>query len=171
MNRKVVFKDAVDRRLEDRVQDIVYKKLTEKEEQEKKKNVQDKLNAIKQTLIPREIPKEIPKVEGEHVHTHVEDGNDCPTCGAKNKHTIKIIGKVAKCTGPECGSEFLLEPRIKNPDKSKRKDLLCTKCGHSMSEEEIKGNDTCPLCGIGKQVMKVNWIDYDSGKLAKTREI
>lgn len=167
MNKKVVFKDTVDRQLEDKVHDIVNKKLIEREEQEKKRSVQDKLDAIKKTLIPREIPK----AEVEHVHTHTEDGNDCPTCGTKNKHTIKIIGKVAKCTGPDCGREFLLEPMIKNPDKGKRKDLLCTTCGHSMNEEEIKGKDTCPLCGVGKGVMKVNWTDYDSGKLEKTREI
>lgn len=168
MNKKVVFKDTVDRQLEDKVHDIVNKKLTEREEQEKKRSVQDKLDAIKKTL----IPKEIPKVEPEHVHTHTEDGNDCPTCGALGKkHTIKIVGRVAKCTGPDCGSEYLLEQRIKNPDKSKRKDLLCTSCGHSMNEEEIKGKDTCPLCGVGKGVMKVNWADYDSGRLEKTREI
>lgn len=179
MARKVIFKDIVDKQLEDRVQDIVNKKLTEREEQEKKKTVADKLSAIKHTLIvPREIPKEIPKSEAEHVHTHVpekpekvEDGNDCPTCGTKNKHTIKITGKVAKCTSPDCGNEYLLEQKIKNPEKSKRKDLLCTTCGHSMNEEELKGKETCPLCGIGKGVMKVNWGDYDSGKLSKTRVI
>jgi hypothetical protein len=178
MSKRIVFKDTVDRQLEDKVQDILNKKLTEREEHEKKKTVQDKLSAIKQTLIPREIPK--PEIE--HIHTHVtekvtekekpEDGSDCPTCGPKgSKHTIKIVGRVAKCTGPDCGNEYLLEQKIKKPDKSKRKDLLCTTCGHSMSEEDIKGKETCPLCETGKQVMKVNWIDYDSGKLAKTRVI
>lgn len=179
MNKKVVFKDSVDRQLEDKVQDILNKKLSEREEQEKKRSVQDKLEAIKKTLVPRETPKEVPKTEVDsHVHTYVtekvqsEDGSDCPTCGPKgSKHTIKIVGRVAKCTGPDCGNEYLLEQRIKNPDKSNRKDLLCTTCGHSMNEEEIKGKETCPLCGIGKGVMKVNWTDYDSGKLAKTRVI
>lgn len=164
--KRVVFKDTADKQLEDRVQEIVNKKITEREDQEKKKSVQDKLDAIKKTLIPQAIPK----VSEEHVHSHVEDGNDCPTCASKgNKHTIKIVGRVAKCTGPECGTEYLLEQRPKTFDKSNRKNLLCTTCGHSMTEEEIKGQDTCPLCNLGKGVMKVDWSEYDTGKLAKTR--
>jgi Zn finger protein HypA/HybF involved in hydrogenase expression len=161
MKATPVFKEDVDKALDEKLQKMVNQKLAEKEENDKKKTVEDKIAAIKKTLIPRDSHVDA----NTHVHEHTDLANDCPTCKG---HTLKVEGIVAKCNGPNCGKEYLLLEKIKKINsKSERKDLLCTTCGHTMAEHEIKGKnfDACPLCGLGKGVMKINWDEIDSAKM------
>jgi Zn finger protein HypA/HybF involved in hydrogenase expression len=165
-----VFKEDIDKSLDEKVQRLISQKLAEREDQDKKKDVQSKIDAIKKTLIPRDTHSEIvqtvqPAQPTLHVHEHTIVENDCPTCKG---HTLKVEGGTAKCSGPNCGKEYLLEEKKKKiTSKSDRKDLLCTTCGHTMSERDIKGKnyDTCPLCEAGKGVMKINWDEIDSAKM------
>lgn len=155
---KAIFKEDIDKELDDKVQKMLTQKLAERDELDKKRTVQDKIDAIKKTLIPKDVKEE-------HVHQHIDLASDCPTCRG---HTLKVEGITAKCTGPNCGKEYLLLEKIKKiEDKSKRKDLLCTTCGHTMAEHEIKGKnyDTCPLCERGKGVMKINWAEIDTATM------
>lgn len=166
MKHAPVFKEDVDKALDEKVQKMVSQKLAEKEEFDKKRSVDDKIAAIKKTLIPREGGTQpIQHVHEQHEHEFTSLANDCPTCKG---HTLKVEGVSAKCNGPNCGKEYLLEEKRKKiTNKSERKDLLCTTCGHTMSEHEIKGKnyDTCPLCESGKGVMKINWDEIDSAKM------
>jgi Zn finger protein HypA/HybF involved in hydrogenase expression len=162
-----VFKEDIDKSLDEKVQKMVSQKLAEIGDQDKKKDVQSKIDAIRKTLIPKETHSEIVQTvqPAQHVHEHTVVDSDCPTCKG---HTLKVEGGSAKCNGPNCGKEYLLEEKKKRiTSKSDRKDLLCTTCGHTMSERDIKGKnyDTCPLCEAGKGVMKINWDEIDSAKM------
>jgi hypothetical protein len=121
----------------------VLKLVDEKMQAEKKKDVKDKLDEIRKTITHEHKPEGV-KPEISFV--------DCPTCKG---HALQVKDDTAKCTGPNCGKEYLLVP--KSPI---RKKYMCTKCGHTISKEEVeavKKKDSCPLCNKGTSFLDINW--------------
>lgn len=85
--------------------------------------------------------------ETDEVADDGDSGVFCPTCDqGKHEHKVSFgnagSGKlVGKCTGDECGEEFILVP--------KKPDYACTTCGLPFKKDINEKNDikSCPLCG------------------------
>ncbi len=145
-------------------------KLVEKAEADKQKSVKERLEEIRKGMKPS-IPSLSSSSPVEHVHDSVVGSvagvGDCPTCKG---HTLTVKEDTAKCTGSNCGKEFLLVEKVKNIEKDKKR-YVCATCGHSVSKsevEKIKSKDVCPSCGIGKAFFDLAWDKLESA--VKNRE-
>jgi DNA-directed RNA polymerase subunit RPC12/RpoP len=74
----------------------------------------------------------------------------CPTCHNGHIHNMETDGVSYKCTGPECGKEYVMI------DKSA--DYKCVGCGAPIKrpEDEKLKIDSCPFCK-GKKAVKFDW--------------
>jgi rubrerythrin len=122
--------------------------LKEREEKEKAEKAAKLVAAVDKA---KSIKGEIEKVkEGIQV-----GGNNilCPDCEKGHIHRLDIdkTGLVFKCTGPECGEEYVLTP--------KDADYKCTNCSAPIKKpknEEIVKAMSCPFCKSAKAV-KFDW--------------
>lgn len=152
LKTKPIFEHERDVEFKAQVERLVESKLSEKVEAEKQKSAKEKLDEIRKGL-----------KSAEHVH---DFSADCPTCKG---HTLQVKEDTAKCTGPNCGKEFLLVEKVKDIEKDKKK-YICATCGYSVSKgevEKIKSKDVCPSCGIGKAFFDLAWDKLESA--AKNR--
>lgn len=89
-------------------------------------------------------------VQGKGTAEEHNDIINCPTCHTGHVHIVEPNGVTFKCTGPNCGKEFVMV------DKSS--DYKCTNCGGPLKKPEddkIK-MDTCPFCH-GAKAVKYPW--------------
>lgn len=160
VNTRPVFEHEKDEEFKSQVEKLVENKLAEKAEKlevEKQKSAKEKLEEIRKGLKPH---------TEQHIH-EVSGAGDCPTCKG---HTLTVKDDTAKCSGPNCGKEFLLTEKVKNIERDKKK-FVCATCGHSVSKaeaEKIKQKDVCPSCGIGKAFFDLAWDKLDSAIKDKT---
>ncbi len=100
----------------------------------------------------------------EHVHTAntgiqipivspdqvLDDGIKCPTCHKDHVHSVEPDGVTYKCTGPNCGKEYVMV--------DKTADYKCVGCGGPIKrpEEENIKMESCPFCK-GKKAVKFDW--------------
>lgn len=148
-NVEPVFKEDIDKSFEERVRQIV------KEEHLNKIEDINRIAALKSRVKEIEKRSNVSKglSEDKHEHTDIED--ECPTCKKGNLHVDDY-----DVTCKDCGKEYLLTPRI---EPNKRKDYICTTCGHTMTKEETKmvKDDVCPMCKKGKTMLDINWDDIN----------
>ena len=80
----------------------------------------------------------------------VENGVACPTCHDGHVHSVEPDGVSYKCTGPNCGKEYIMV--------DKTADYKCTNCGVPIKrpENEKSKMDACPFCK-GKKAVKFDW--------------
>ncbi len=114
---------------------------------------------------PIQVPIQAPiqTIEHEHDHTQkhlnipivspdnvIDDGISCPTCRNGHVHAVESDGVTFKCTGPNCGKEYVMV------DKSA--DYKCVGCGSPIKrpEDEKMKIDSCPFCH-GKKAVKFDW--------------
>src|SRR3972149_1192413 len=94
-----------------------------------------------------------------HVHTQipiispdqaVDDGIACPTCHKGHVHSVETDGVTYKCTGPDCGKEYVMV--------DKTADYKCVNCGVPIKrpEDDKLTIDSCPFCK-GKKAVKFDW--------------
>ena len=94
-----------------------------------------------------------------HVHTQipiispdqaVDDGIACPTCHKGHVHSVETDGVTYKCTGPDCGKEYVMV--------DKTADYKCVNCGVPIKrpEDDKLKMDSCPFCK-GKKAVKFDW--------------
>lgn len=167
---KPVFEREKDDEFKSQVEKLVEIKLAEKESKFAEKMEVDKQKTAKERL--EEIRKGINKppsvvVEQPHVHDLGAGLGDCPACKG---HTLTVKEDTAKCTGPNCGKEFLIVEKVKNIEKDKKK-YVCATCGYSVSKadaEKIRQKDVCPSCGIGKAFFDLAWDKLENA--AKKKE-
>ena len=79
-----------------------------------------------------------------------EDGIACPTCHDGHVHSVEPNGVSYKCTGPNCGKEYIMV--------DKAADYKCANCGVPIKrpEDEKLKMDACPFCK-GKKAVKFDW--------------
>lgn len=79
---------------------------------------------------------------------------NCPNCRSGHIHALmtgegkKYDGISYKCTGPDCGKEFVMV------DKSS--DYKCSTCNAPIKRPEGRDLDNCPFCK-GTKAMKFDW--------------
>ncbi len=109
------------------------------------------------------IQDQIQTVEHAHNHTTgrlnipivsqdqvIDDGVSCPTCHNGHVHAVESDGVTYKCTGPNCGKEYVMV--------DKTADYKCVGCGSPIKkpEDEKMKMDSCPFCH-GKKAVKFDW--------------
>lgn len=73
----------------------------------------------------------------------------CPTCHDGHVHRIETNGLSVKCTGPNCGKEYVLV--------DKTADYQCATCGVPIKKpNDPKSIEGCPFCS-GKKAFKYDW--------------
>lgn len=76
---------------------------------------------------------------------------DCPTCHRGNNgheghvHKLKNDKGILKCTGPDCGSEYIIVPKV-------QAEYICETCGAphlkiDTRNKELRKSDVCLGCG------------------------
>ncbi len=98
---------------------------------------------------------EVPK-EPEHVHDDVF----CPSCQKGHIHKMENSGLKLKCTGKDCGEEYVVVPMSA--------DYTCTNCGLPIKKDEKM--EACPFCNNKKAVPFSNGkpeLKFDFSKMKK----
>lgn len=148
---------------DDRIEEIVNRRVSNLDEKleriasmtnrikEETKEIKEKdVDNIVDKIMEKTIDKQPKKIETEHSHDDVS----CPTCGDGHIHKIIGNGLTAKCTGKNCGEEYVLVP--------KSADYKCENCGIPVKKPpKDKKIESCPFCGGGKAAL------FDYKKLIK----
>jgi len=147
------FKDDEDKYLE-KARSVVQEELNKQRDHETQKNISDKVRRIKHQF------SKIDKVE--KVDAHKSEDAFCPNC---HNHKLHVHDDTAKCTGPDCGKEFLLvekKPNVRNSH-------FCTSCGTGLKKDDaqklVDNDSDCPFCNKkNTKLMEIDWSLIDNIK-------
>lgn len=147
------------REKESKVEDIISNMRNKIPERITKPSLDRTGKSQERSIINDEL-KNIEKVKEkiiEHEHDHNEDVY-CPTCSKGHVHKIDGNGLTMKCTGKDCGEEFVIVP--------KSADYKCKTCGLPVKKPTEKGKDieSCPFCGGNEAKL------FDFSKLMKKQK-
>lgn len=163
-----VFDDPEEDKLLDKARQIVKEEIDKSNDNTKSDVMKDKIDKLRERIaLSDKQPSETigPKVTKNVNH---EDDNTCPGCKG---HDLHVHDGIAKCTGPNCGKEFLLLEKADNI----RNKFMCTTCGHTIDENtanKLKEDDKfCPLCGKGDQMLDIDWGVIDKRLNATTEKM
>lgn len=139
--KKLVFKSSPTEEID--VDNLVAKAAQMASEQTRKTLLETETGAGKLSDVLKDIKNK--KI------AHEEDLIDCPTCHRGNNgheghvHKLKNDKGILKCTGPECGQEYLIVPKT-------QAEYVCETCGQphikvDTRNKELRKNDVCIGCG------------------------
>lgn len=150
-----VFTDTKEREIEEKTKKLIEQKMSEIEEAKKKQQMADRITQIKDTIKKSEEIVKKEEKPPEKVPEKLKEMEVCPTCKG---HTLHVHENIAKCDGPNCGKEFLLQER-----SDKRKDYFCTTCGYALTKDEATAlkEKSCPMCNKGKKLLDFDWNFID----------